>query len=324
MVSQRRVFKDQKLTNHMSIKKIVSFLPSATELLYEFGVQDKLYGVTHECKYPLDATSKPQVISSVMDSEKMTSKEIDTMTCQLLNDGKDIFVLNEKNLKDAEPDLIISQETCKVCAAYTNQVSKAIKILQRKPVLHSMNPHNLQEIINSVIELGKILEKESRAKEITDGLEERIQNIKKVQNVRKPKVLAIEWIEPFFTAGHWIPEMVQIAGGTNLTSKIGEHSRRLDIQEIIESEPDIIIMMPCGFDTKRTILEYNKSLKENTKWNSLKAVKNNQVFAVDANSFFSKPSIRTIGGLEILAKIINPEKFRDIEVSRLSYSNIAV
>ena len=306
----------------MSIKRIVSFLPSATELLYELGVQDNLYGVTHECKYPSDATSKPQVINSVINSDKLTSKEIDTMTCQLINDGKDIFVLNEKNLKEANPDLIISQETCEVCAAYTDQVNKAIKILQKKPILHSIDPHNLQEIINSVIELGKILGKETRAKEIIDSLEKRIQNVKKLQNNKRPRVLAIEWIEPFFTAGHWVPEMIQIAGGINMISKIGEHSRRLDFKEVAESDPEIIIMMPCGFDTKRTISEYNNILKENKKWNSLKAVKNNQIFAVDANSFFSKPSIRTIEGLEILAKIIQPDKFEDLHVSEESFSHI--
>ncbi len=306
----------------MSIKRIVSFLPSATELLYEFGVQDNLYGVTHECRYPPEASSKPQVINSVINSDELTSSEIDTKTCQLLNEGKDIFVLNEKNLIEANPDLIISQETCEVCAAYTNQVSKAVKILQRKPILHSMDPHNLQKIINSVTELGKILEKEIKAKEIIDSLEKRIQNVKKLQNNKSPRVLAIEWIEPFFTAGHWVPEMIHIAGGNNMISKIGEHSRRLDIKEIIESDPDIIIMMPCGFDTKRTISEYNNILKENKNWNSLKAVKNNQIFAVDANSFFSKPSIRTIEGLEILGKIIQPDKFEDLHVSEESFSNI--
>jgi len=306
----------------MSIKRIVSFLPSATELLYELGVQDNLYGVTHECNYPPDASSKPQVINSVINSDELTSKEIDTMTCQLLNDKKDIFVLNEKNLKEASPDLIISQETCEVCAAYTDQVNKAVKILEQKPILHSIDPHNLQEIINSVIELGKILGKEPKAKEIIDSLEKRIQNVKKHQNNKRPKVLAIEWIEPFFTAGHWVPEMIQIAGGINMISKIGEHSRRLDFQEVVESNPDIIIMMPCGFDTKRTISEYNNILKENENWNSLKAVKNNQIFAVDANSFFSKPSIRTIEGLEILAKIIQPDEFEDLRVSEESFSQI--
>ncbi|MEK0348255.1 MAG: cobalamin-binding protein [Nitrosopumilus sp.] len=306
----------------MPIKRIVSFLPSATELLYEFGVEDNLYGVTHECKYPQGANSKPQIIESVINSEELTSKEIDTMTCQLLNDKKDIFILNEKNLIESNPDLIISQETCEVCAAYTNQVNKALQILEKKPKLYSMDPHNLNEIINSVTELGKILGKETKAKEIIDSLEKRIQNVRKLQNNKSPKVLAIEWIEPFFTAGHWVPEMIQIAGGTNMISKIGEHSRRLEFQEIIKSDPDIIIMMPCGFDTKRTILEYNNILKENKKWNSLKAVKNNQIFAVDGNSFFSKPSIRTIEGLEILGKIIQPDKFKDLHVSKGSFSHI--
>jgi len=316
------MFKDQQTTKLMAIKRIVSFLPSATELLYELGVQDYLYGVTHECKYPLNAVLKPQVINSVINSYELDSKEIDTITCQLLNEGKDIFTLDEKNLKEANPDLIISQQTCEVCAAYTNQVNKAIEILQRKPILHSMDPHNLQEIVSSVTELGKILGKEDKAKKITGSLETRIKNIKKIQPEQNPKVLAIEWIEPFFTAGHWIPEMIQVAGGINLISKTGEHSRRLDIQEIIDSNPDIIIMMPCGFDTNRTIVEYNNSLKDNEQWNSLKAVKNNQIFAVDANSFFSKPSIRTIRGLEILAKIIQSENFESLAVPEGAFSRI--
>ena len=306
----------------MVVDRIVSFLPSATELLYEFGVEDKLFGVTHECKYPDSAKLKPKVISSVINSDELTSNGINTMTCTLLNDGKDIFQLHEKNLKDANPDLIISQETCEVCAAYTTQVKNALEILPKKPELYSMDPHNLHEIIQSVITLGNILQQDQKALEIVTGLEKRIQNIKNSKNNILPKVLAIEWIEPFFTAGHWIPEMIEFAGGINLISKTGEHSRRMDMNEIMNSDPDIIILMPCGFDTKRTISEYDSILKENSAWNSLNAVKNNQIFAVDANSFFSKPSIRTIEGLEILAKIIQSEKFANLPVSIGSFSNI--
>lgn len=306
----------------MTIKRIVSFLPSATELLYELGFQNYLYGVTHECEYPPDAKSKLQIIDSVFNPDTLTSKEIDTKTCQLLKDGKDVFELNENNLKEADPDLIISQETCEVCAPYTNQVKKAIDILQKKPLLHSIDPHNVREIIKSVTILGKILEKQDKAKEIVNSLEKRILHIKKNQNNKKQNILAIEWIEPFFTAGHWIPEMIEIAGGNNMISKTGEHSRRLDFEEISKADPDMIIMMPCGFDTKRTITEYKKILKENKEWNNLRAVKNNKIFAVDANSFFSKPSIRTIEGLEILAKIIQPEKFKELKVAKGSFSEI--
>ena len=307
----------------MEIDRIVSFLPSATELLYEFGVEDKLFGVTHECKYPVTATLKPQVISSVINSDELTSNEINTITCTLLRDGKNIFELNKKNLLDADPDLIISQETCEVCAAYTTQVKTALDILPRTPELYSMDPHNLKEIIQSVTKLGKILQQEQKALEIVNSLQKRIKNIQNSKNKKTPRVLALEWIEPFFTAGHWIPEMIELAGGINLISKTGEHSRRMDITEVINSNPDIIILMPCGFDTARTISEYNSILKNNRAWNSLNAVKNNQIFAVDANSFFSKPSIRTIEGLEILTKIIQPGKFDDLNVSANSFSNVS-
>ena len=306
----------------MSVSRIVSFLPSATELLYEFGVQDNLHGVTHECKYPQDAILKPHVIRSVINSDELTSKEIDTVTCQLLKDGKDIFELNENNLKCANPDLIISQETCEVCAAYTNQVNKAVVILQRKPVLYSMDPHNMKEILDSVRKLGKILQKDVKANQIVDSLEKRINCIREKQNEKPIDVLAIEWIEPFFTAGHWVPEMIEIAGGKNMISKTGDRSRRLTLDEIIKSNPDIIIFMPCGFDVFRTVSEYKKILKNDENWNLLNAVKNNQVFAVDANSFFSKPSIRTVYGIEILAKIIQPENFADLVVPDKSFVKI--
>jgi len=315
-------FKEQIQIQNMSVKRIVSFLPSATELLYEFGAEDMLYGVTHECKYPENAKTKPRVISSVINSDELSSKEIDTKTCQLLNEGKEIFTLHEKNILEANPDLIISQETCEACAAHTNQVNKAIQILQKKPIIYSMDPHNLQEIIESVNKIGEIIEKENEAKKITESLQQRIKHVKKFTPKTKLKVLAIEWIEPFFTAGHWIPEMIKEAGGENMISVIGEHSRKLSIVEIIASDPDIIIMMPCGFDTFRTISEYNKTLKDNKLWNTLKAVKNKKIFAVDANSYFSKPSIRTIIGLEILAKIIQPESFLNLNVPENSFLQI--
>ena len=298
-------------------------MPSATELLYEFGVEEKLFGVTHECKYPENAKLKPQVISSVINSDELTSNEINDITCSLLNDGKNIFELDKKNLLDANPDLIISQETCEVCAAYTTEVKTALEILPKKPELYSMDPHNLNEIIQSVTKLGKILKKENKALEIVHSLRQRIENIQNSKNEKMPTVLAIEWIEPFFTAGHWIPEMIEFAGGINLISKTGEHSRRMDLLEVKKSDPNIIILMPCGFDTARTLSEYDAILRNNPAWNSLNAVKNNQVFAVDANSFFSKPSIRTIEGLEILAKIIQPNKFKDLTVSDGSFSHIS-
>ena len=306
----------------MAINRVVSFLPSATELIYELDRQESLYGVTHECRYPIEAQTKPRVIYSVIDSEKLSSNEINTQTCQLLNEGKEIFIVDEKILKEANPDLILTQETCEVCAAFTNQVNKAIQVLPKKPTIYSMDPHNLDEILTSVIEIGNILDRNKKAEEVRTELGKRISHVKKISNKDKTRVLAIEWMEPFFTAGHWIPEMVELAGGINMISKKGEHSRKMNIKEISKSDPEIIILMPCGFNTKRIIDEYGSILKNNPEWDGLRAVKNKKIFAVDANSFFSKPSIRTITGLEILAKIIQPKHFESLRVPNGSFYNI--
>lgn len=301
------------------VNRIVSFLPSGTELLYELGADQMLYGVTHECLYPEDAKRKPRIINSVFDSEKMSSQEIDKTTCSLLKEGKDIFTLDEKNLLGANPDLIISQNTCEVCAAHTNQIAQALKILKSNPQIHSMDPHNMNEILDSILQLGKLINKKSKAEELKKSLEKRIEKIKAKEISNRPKVLALEWVDPLFTSGHWVPEMIDIAGGTNLVSKSGEHSRRMTLEEAINSQPDIVILMPCGFNTERSISEYKSTLEKNDLWRNLKAVRERRVFAVDANSFFSKPSIRTVTGIEILSKIIHPEIFDEIIVPENSY-----
>lgn len=308
----------------MGTQRIVSFLPSATELLYELGCEDNLFGVTHECLYPEDAKSKPRVIDTVIDGSSMSSPEIDRMTCELMHEGKNIFVLQEQNLKKASPDLIISQNTCEVCAAHTNQIERAVQILEKKPQLHSIDPHNLEQILDSVSILAKLVGKEKEGEKLRASLKKRIEYVKNHTFNKKPKVLAIEWIKPFFTSGHWVPEMIEIAGGQNLVSKTGEHSRRVQIVEVINSDPDIIVVMPCGFDTKRTVSEYNKYLRNDESWNSLRAVQNHQVYFVDANSYFSKPSIRIVTGLEILAKIIHPEIFEKLNAPENSFEKLII
>ncbi len=302
--------------------RIVSFLPSATELIFELGYQDKLFGVTHECVYPKYAQLKPRVIESVFDPSNLSSKQIDNKIIELTTEKKDIFKLNNKELKNAAPDLIISQEICEVCSAYTNQVNDAMKLLENKPEILTMNPHDIEGILSTIIDISKKIGAKERGEKIVTLLRTKIENIKNKTINHKPNVLAIEWIEPFFTAGHWVPEMIEIAGGKNLISKKSEHSRKIKIEEIINTEPEIIILMPCGFNVDRTVKEYRNNLQNNTKWNTIKAVKENNIFAVDANSFFSKPSLRTITGIEILAKIIQPDIFHKLEVPRKSYTKI--
>ncbi|MDP3780384.1 MAG: cobalamin-binding protein [Nitrosopumilaceae archaeon] len=306
----------------MTIERIVSFLPSATELLYELGVKDRIFGVTHECLYPEDAKSKPRVITSVLNPDVLNSKEIDDKIIELMRNGQDIFMLDEKNLINAKPDLIVSQEICEVCSAYTNQVNKALSILDKKPQVHALNPSDLQGILSSIDELAKKVGKEEQGTVLRKSLEKRIEYIKSKKFEKRPRVLCIEWVEPFFTSGHWIPEMVELAGGKNLISIKGEKSRRMAFEEVENENPEIIIMMPCGFDTERTISEYKNILENNDKWKKLEAVKTNNVYAVDANSYFSKPSIRTITGLEILAKIIQPKIFGELDIPQNSFKQI--
>ena len=306
----------------MKVKRIISFLPSATELIYELGAQERLFGVTHECDYPSDASNKPRVIESVFEPEKMSSQEIDDKICELSERGEEIYKLITENVSNAKPDLIISQEICEVCSAYTNQVKNAMDILEEKPEIYSMSPHNIQEILRCVSDIAEKIEEEERGEEIVNSLNTRINKIKKVPISNRPKVLGIEWIKPFFTAGHWVPEMIEYSGGINMITKNGEHSRKMDITEIENADPDVLILMPCGFGVQRTVSEYEKYLKDDSRWNKLRAVREKRVFVVDANSFFSKPSIRVVTGIEILAKILHPEIFTDFEVPTNSFSKI--
>ena len=252
----------------------------------------------------------------------MSSKEIDEKICFLSDKGEDIYKLVQKNLIRAKPNIIISQEICEVCSAYTNQVKTAIEILDNKPEIYSMSPHDIQGILQSVRDISKMIGEIENGENLLKVLNSKINNMKVKKFQNKPKVLGIEWIEPFFTAGHWVPEMIESAGGINMITKSGEHSRKMDIVEIERADPDVIILMPCGFGIERTVSEYEKILKEDSRWNELKAVKENRVFVVDANSYFSKPSIRVFTGIEILGKILHPDLFSNLEVPSNSFLKI--
>ena len=306
----------------MGPQRIVTFLPSATELIYSLGADDKLFGVTHECNYPSDAKTKPRVIGSVFDPASMSSKQIDDKICQLMTDGKQIYNLNKENLLNAKPDLIISQNICEVCSAHTEHVKIAMDMLEKKPEVYTMDPHDVDEILGCIMDISKMIGKETEGNELVDSLAKRLKFVKSKTFEDKPKIVAIEWVDPFFTSGHWIPEMIESAGGENLISTEKMPSRKMELEEIKEANPDIIVMMPCGFDVKRTVSEYNSVLTNSPDWNGLKAVKEKNVYAVDANSYFSKPSLRTITGIEILAKIIHPDVFGDLQLPKNSFVKI--
>ena len=310
-------------------KKIVSFLPSATEILYEIGAGSQIKGVTHECNYPNEAKLKPRIINSAFDATTMSSKEIDDKIVELFTKGKDIYLINDNFLKELRPDIIVAQGICEVCSPFTKEIKRAISILGYNVEVVILDPHNISDILDNISEIAQKVEKIKEGQELVRTLDDKINRIKKITEVKNaenlPRILCLEWIDPFFTAGHWLPEMVRIAGGINGLSKSNEQSRRASIDEIKKFDPNKIILMPCGFNIDRTIKEYkNASLNKNQEWNNLRAIKNNELYVVDAGSYFSKPGPRTITGIEILAKIISPNEFEHIIIPENSYSKLII
>jgi iron complex transport system substrate-binding protein len=313
----------------MAFQRIISFLPSATEILYEIGAGSRIIGVTHECNYPEAAKSKPKVINSSFDASTMSSKEIDNKIIELLGNGNDLYIINNEILKELKPDLIVAQGICEVCSPFTKEIKRAISILGYNPKVIILDPHTVSDILDNINEIATNIGKIKEGKKLVRLLEEKIRRIKKITELKtnkkdSPKILCLEWIDPFFTAGHWVPEMVKIAGGINGLSKSKEQSKRTSLKEIKKFDPDKIILMPCGFNIDRTIKEYknNISLNKNQEWNNLRAIKNNELYIVDAGSYFSKPGPRTITGIEILAKIISPNEFKHITIPENSYSKL--
>lgn len=301
--------------------RIISFLPSATEIIYLLGSQDLLFGVTDQCNYPAEAKNKPQVIRSVFDSESMTSLQIEQKIQELSRLQNDFFIINYDLLKKIQPDLIISQGLCDVCSPHEKQMYDAIQFLDNKPHSLVLDPHNVDDIMQNILDIAKTVGKETDGSQIKVSLTKKIELITTTNKNNRPKVICLEWFDPLYICGHWVPQMVGIAGGINGISKIGERSRKIDLNQIAQFDPDILILSPCGFDLHKVLQEYG-SLQKNNQWNSLKAVQNDMVFAVDAISYFSRPSPRIIMGIEILAKIINPDSFVDLEVPPNSYSRL--
>ncbi|MGN6613764.1 MAG: cobalamin-binding protein [Candidatus Nitrosocosmicus sp.] len=310
-------------------QNIISFLPSATEILFELNLDKFLKGVTHACIYPDAAKDKPKIITCSIDVNNLDSFEIDKKIKELYVNNKKLFVLDHEKIKTIQPDLVISQNVCEVCAPpFENELIKVREILGYTPKNLILNPKTLDEIIDSIVTVGKEVGNLELAFRKADLLTKRIKHIDdKVREINnsnnsKYKIICLEWISPFYVAGHWIPQMVEIAGGLNGISKRGADSNIISMEEIESFDPDIIIIMPCGFDISKTESDLTRFLKNNKRWHSLRAVKMNQIYIVDANSYFSKPNPRIVTGIEIIAKILYPDELRDLKVPLNSFKKI--
>ncbi len=288
--------------------RVCSFLPSTTEILYELGLGDNITGVTHECDYPPEARDKNMVIMSFIDPEKLSSSEIDEVVRKNAEAGKSTYLIDREALKEADPDIILTQELCDVCAVSGNEVMEAVDVLGKKPEIISLEPRTLGEILDTILIIGEVTGTYQKAKDVTGALKNRIDRIGSLLGDERdrPRVFCLEWLDPPYAAGHWVPEMVEAAGGECGIGKPGEPSFKVSWKDIVDFAPQMLFIMPCGYNIEKTLDEINTVI-EQEEWFSLPSTNKGQIYILDANSYFSRPGPRVADGLEIIAKTIHPE-----------------
>jgi iron complex transport system substrate-binding protein len=300
--------------------RICSLLPSATEILYALGLGDCVVGVTHECDFPPEAARKPALIRPRVDP-KSAPAETDRLVAEIIARGESIYAVDAELLASLSPDLIVTQDLCHVCAASPDDLAAALTHFSKSPRVLSLTPRSLAEVWDDVRRVGEVTGRAKEAQALAEGLEHRVRAIEgAVRASSRPKVLCLEWLDPYYVGGHWVPEMVAKAGGQDVLGHEGEPSYRVRSEEIIASQPDVIVVMPCGYDVVRTSAEFS-SMPVPPGWTDLPALRDRRIFAVDANSYFSRPGPRLADGVELLAHIFHPELFRETPASQ-HYSRI--
>lgn len=285
--------------------RIWSLLPSSTEILFALGLDDEVTGVTHECDYPVAAASKPRVTFSHVDSS-LPSAEIDRQVVEHMQAGKQLYNIVDERLRRDPPDLIVTQDLCPVCAVSPSDFEGHMRDAGCAAEVVCLNPQGLDGVIEDVITVGRATDRETQAREYASALRERLEAVRRATaELPKRRVLTLEWLDPPMPGGHWVPEMVEIAGGVSEPIKPGEPSRKVPWEELASFRPEMIVLMPCGFDQHRAVREA-EALRKLEGWAELPAVQSSEVYAVDANHFFSRPSPRLVDGVEILAHLLHP------------------
>lgn len=287
--------------------RVASLLPSATEMVHFSGADGALVGVTHECDYPPAVKRLPKLTSSKIDAS-LTSAEIDAAV-RKLTDSDSLYALDAALLEELSPDVVLTQGLCDVCAVSAGVVEEAVAGIENRPEVISLDPTSLDEVLDAAVRVGDALGRGEETREKVASLRERLARVEEaVAGLERPRVGCIEWLDPPFSAGHWVPEMVRLAGGEELFAGPGEASARITWGEIFEAAPDVLVLMPCGFDASRAA-EEARALPELPGWGELPAVREGRVWAVDANSYFSRPAPRLVEGVETLARILHPGAF---------------
>ncbi len=293
----------------MKATRIVSLLPSSTEIAVSLGYGDKLVGRSHECDFPAGIDRLPALTAPKFNPEG-SSFSINQEVSEILRYGLSVYQLNTELLEELRPDIIITQSQCEVCAVSMKDVEEAVcQLVSSNPVIVNLEPNSLQDVFDDIGRVGDALKANDKATELLSVIRECLRYIQsKTSHLDRPRIVCIEWLDPIMLAGNWVPEMVEIAGGKNILSEKDEHSHYFKWEEIRLEDPEVIAIMPCGFNIERTLEEIDR-LTGLPGWHSLQAVKNNKVFITDGNQFFNRPGPRVKESVEILAEILHPEVF---------------
>jgi iron complex transport system substrate-binding protein len=290
--------------------RIVSLLPSATEMAFALGLGETVVGVSHECDFPPAARSRPSVVHPALALQGMTQRQIDAAVSQRVREGNSLYEIDEALLQQMRPDLILTQDLCQVCAPSGMQLADTLRSLSPRPNVLAMTPHTVGDILENMRELGRATGREAVAQQLIESYRERLARIRATvpRNLPLKRVFFMEWADPIYSGGHWVPEMVELAGGIDPLARAGQNSARVAWEDVLRWAPELLVVAPCGCDISQA-LEQLPTLTALPDWSTLPAVQRGQVICVDANSFFARPGPRVVEGVELLAHLINPALF---------------
>lgn len=288
--------------------RIISLLPSTTEICYSLGLGDQIVGVTHECDYPEDARRKPHLTRNVLPPGRFTSAEIDRLVSERVRNGQPIYELDANLMAELEPDLILTQALCEVCAVSYDDVLAVARSLPKVPEVLSFEPDSTEGILQSISEVARAAGVEAEGERVLADLRGRLDAVEaRVAGAEPVRAVCLEWLDPPMVGGHWAPEMVRRAGGIDLLGQEGEKSTYTEWDRIVAANPDVVIAMPCGYDLEWTLQE-TQVLHTIPAFMGLRAVRESQVYAVDGSAYFNRPGPRVVDGVELLARIFHPSR----------------
>ncbi len=286
--------------------RIVSLLPSATEILFALGLDREIVGVSHECDFPPQARTKRVVIHSRLPHDA-TPAEIDRLVSEYVHRGESLYAVDAEVLEALAPDLIVTQDLCHVCAASPDDLATALTRFDRRPEVLCLNPQDLGDVWRDILWVGEESRRGSQAEALLVQIGARLGALEQqmLQSADRPRVAFLEWLQPLYAGGHWVPEMIHVAGGEDVLGKVRTPSVRIHLQDVVEAEPEILLIAPCGYGAQKARDEY-RSIDFPEQWSAMPAVRNGRVYALEANSYFSRPGPRLVMGIEALAKLFHP------------------